>query len=73
MPLYQLITDKVVSFPYHIHVINITSLPYRTSYETGKQVISLLPTLSEKQGETHVFLLNSNTEVMVVNNIIYIR
>ena len=36
MPLYQLITDKVVSFPYHIHAINVISLPYCTSYKTGK-------------------------------------
>ena len=46
---------------------NITSASY--FLQNRKQVISLLPTLSEKQGETYVFSLNSNTEVMVTNNI----
>ena len=50
---------------YRIRALHVTSLPYRTSYETGKQVIALLPTLSEKQGGMYVFSLNSHTEVMV--------
>ena len=47
--------------------INKTSLLHHTYYETRKQAIALLPTLSEKQGATYVFFFN--TEVMIANNI----
>ena len=54
----------VSRYSYHNCNTDETSLPYRIT-KVEKQVLSLLPTLSEMQGETHAFLLNSNTEVMV--------
>ena len=43
-------------------MINETSLPHRTYYETRKQAIALLPTLSEKQGATYVLLLKHGSD-----------
>ena len=47
----------VIKYTYRIRAIHVTSLPYCIYYETRKQVIPLLPTLSEKQGATYVFSL----------------
>ena len=43
-------------------MINKTSLLHHTYYETRKQAIALLPTLSEKQGARYVFSLKHRSD-----------
>ena len=52
---------KVLKYSYRIRSINETSLPYYIIKER-KQVISLLPILSEKQGATYVFSLKHGSD-----------